>query len=129
MKRIAATLALLTVTLTAGCAHAAVVKFFWTNPRFNAQAPPSCAAAADTLRDLATVQLAAIRQGATDTLFVAPFPERGREALADSAAVDLAKGIWSVMVRSFDLTGNVSCWSNVVQRAVLVPPVAPVLKP
>lgn len=127
MKMLAIILLFLLVAV--GCASSAPVKFAWINPLFNSQGPLTCAAAADTCKDLASTLLWIQAQGRVDSTLVATVNTVGRFGRDDSVTVDLAEGVWSVWTISKDSSGNASCKSNVVQRAIIVAPVAPVLKP
>jgi len=114
---------LFAIPILSSCAAASPVQLDWTYPRFNASAPGSCTpSAADTLKDLARVQLWAQQSGRTDSSLVLDRSAIGKEALPDSATVQQQEGTFFYWTFLYDLVGNRSCRSNTASKTVVLPP-------
>jgi len=114
---------LFAIPILSGCAAASPVQLNWTYPQLNAVAAGSCTpSAADTLKDLARVQLWAQQSGRTDSSLVLDRSAVGKEAQPDSAVVQQQEGTffyWHILT---DLLGNRSCRSNTASKTVVLPP-------
>ena len=114
---------LFAIPIFSGCAAASPVQLDWTYPRFNAVASGSCTpSAADTLKDLARVQLWAQQSGRTDSVLVLDRTAVGKEAQPDSATVQQQEGTFFYWAILADLVGNRSCRSNTISKTVVLPP-------
>lgn len=127
MRRALAVLAF-AIPVFSGCAIAAPVTIAWTYPRFNASAQGSCTpSSADTLKDLARVQVWAQQQGRTDSSLVTDRSAVGREATPDSVVVQQQEGTFFYWTYIFDLVGNRACRSNTASKTVVLPPAPAVM--
>ena len=114
---------LFAIPILSGCANAAPVTLAWDYPRFSVSAPGSCTpSAADTLKDLARVQLWAQQSGRTDSSLVLDRSAVGKEAQPDSATVQQQEGTFFYWAILYDILGNRSCRSNTTSKTIVLPP-------
>ena len=105
-----------------GCASSAPVQLGMTMPQWNALQGSCSEATGDTLKDLSQAYVYAQKQGASDSTLVLTLNVAGQAGQAINFTVDRPEGSWNFWAALADATGNRSCRSNIVTKAVVLAP-------